>query len=190
LIFEPGFSTLDETTLLSGRGVGLDVVKKTVESIRGRISVETTSGKGTSFRITIPLSLSMMNGLMVDVGGNFYILPIDIVIETLEMPDRGTLSNGCIQLRENVLPCIDLRDILCIASGPSSLQYVIVVKYEDTRIGLVVDRILGEIKTVIKPLGKPYHNVTTVSGVSILGDGSIALFLEIDKLLRNMETAR
>ncbi len=190
LIFEPGFSTLDETTLLSGRGVGLDVVKKTVESIRGRISVETASGKGTTFRITIPLSLSMMNGLMVDVGGNFYILPIDIVIETLEMPDRSTLKNGCIQLREDVLPCIDLRNILCIVSGPPSLQYVIVVKYEDTRIGLVVDRILGEIKTVIKPLGKPYHNVTTVSGVSILGDGSIALFLEIDKLLRNMETAR
>ena len=189
-IFEPGFSTLDETTMLSGRGVGLDVVKKTIETIRGRISVETGSGTGTTFKITIPLSLSMVNGLMVELGGNFYILPIDIVLETLEMPDQSAMTNGCIQLRGNVLPCISLREILCIDSPPPPLQYVVVVKYEDAPIGFLVDHILGEIKTVIKPLGKIYHNVTSVSGVSILGDGSIALFLEIDKLIRSMEISR
>jgi two-component system chemotaxis sensor kinase CheA len=189
-IFEPGFSTLDETTMLSGRGVGLDVVKETIESIRGRISVETSAGTGTTFKITIPLSLSMMNGLMVELGGNFFILPIDIVLETLELPNHNTMSNDCIQLRGNVLPCIGLREILCIGSPPPPLQYVVIVKYEDTRIGFLVDRILGEIKTVIKPLGKIYHNITSISGVSILGDGSIALFLEIDKLIRSMETSR
>ena len=189
-IFEPGFSTLDETTMLSGRGVGLDVVKKTIETIRGRISVETSAGTGTTYKITIPLSLSMMNGLMVELGGNFFILPIDIVLETLELPNHNTMSNDCIQLRGNVLPCIGLREILCIGSPPPPLQYVVIVKYEDTRIGFLVDRILGEIKTVIKPLGKIYHNITSISGVSILGDGSIALFLEIDKLIRSMETSR
>lgn len=189
-IFEPGFSTLDASTLLSGRGVGLDAVKKTIESIRGRISVDTVSGKGTTFRITIPLSLSMINGLMVELEGGFYILPIDSVIETLELPDRSTLSNGCMQLREHVLPCIDLREVLDIVSDPSSRQYVVIVRYEDARIGLVVDRIIGETKTVIKPLGKFYQQVTTISGVSILGDGSIALFLEIDKLLHKLEISR
>ena len=189
-IFEPGFSTLNASTLLSGRGVGLDAVKKTIESLRGRIAVETVTGKGTTFRITIPLSLSMINGLMVDVGGGFYILPIDSVIETLEMPALDTLSNGCMQLREHVMPCIGLREVLDIVSDPPSRQYVVVVRYEDARIGLVVDRILGETKTVIKPLGKFYQHVTTISGISILGDGSIALFLEIDKLLHKLELSR
>jgi two-component system chemotaxis sensor kinase CheA len=189
-IFEPGFSTLEESTLLSGRGVGLDAVKKTIESIRGRISVETAAGTGTTFRITIPLSLSMMNGLMVELGEGFYILPIDSVIETLEMPDGSTLSNGCMQLREHVLPCIGLREVLAIESDPPSRPYVVVVRYEDARIGLVVDRIIGETRTVIKPLGKLYQHVTTISGVSILGDGSIALFLEIDKLLHKLELSR
>jgi two-component system chemotaxis sensor kinase CheA len=132
----------------------------------------------------------MVNGLMVELGGKFFILPIDIVLETLEMPAQSAMTNGCIQLREKVLPCIGLREILCIDSPPPPLQYGVVVKYEDTCVSFLVDRILGEIKTVIKPLGKIYHNVTSVSGVSILGDGSIALFIEVDKLIRSMESIR
>ena len=187
-IFEPGFSTLDETTMLSGRGVGLDVVKKTIESLRGKIAVETGNGTGTTFEIRIPLSLSLMNGFLVELGENLFILPMDIVLETLELSNRSAMTNGCIQLRGKILPCMDFRKILCITAPPPPLQYVVVIRhscvgYEGTSIGFLVDRILGEIKMIVKPLGRLYQNVTCVSGVSILGDGSIALFLEVDKLI-------
>jgi two-component system chemotaxis sensor kinase CheA len=196
-IFEPGFSTLDETTMLSGRGVGLDVVKKTIESLRGKIAVETGNGTGTTFRIRIPLSLSLMNGFLVELGENLFILPIDIVLETLELSNHIVMTNGCIQLRDKILPCMDFRKILCITAPPPPLQYVVVIRhscvgYEGTSsrhksVGFLVDRILGEIKMIVKPLGRLYHNVTYVSGVSILGDGSIALFLEVDKLISSVE---
>ena len=191
-IFEPGFSTLDETTMLSGRGVGLDVVKKTIESLRGKIAVETGNGTGTTFEIRIPLSLSLMNGFLVELGENLFILPMDIVLETLELSNRSPMTNGCIQLRDKILPCMDFRKILCITAPPPPLQYVVVIRhscvgYEDTSIGFLVDRILGEIKMIVKPLGRLYHKVTYVSGVSILGDGSIALFLEVDKLIKGVE---
>jgi len=186
-IFEPGFSTLDKTTMLSGRGVGLDVVKKTIESLRGKISVETGNGTGTTFEIRIPLSLSLMNGFLVELGENLFILPMDIVLETLELSNRIAMTNGCIQLRDKILPCMDFREILCITAPPPPLQYVVVIRHEGTGIGFLVDRILGEIKMIVKPLGRLYHNVTCVSGVSILGDGSIALFLEVDKLIRGVE---
>ena len=191
-IFEPGFSTLDETTMLSGRGVGLDVVKKTIESLRGKIAVKTGNGTGTTFEIRIPLSLSLMNGFLVELGENLFILPMDIVLETLELSNRSPMTNGCIQLRDKILPCMDFRKILCITAPPPPLQYVVVIRhscvgYEDTSIGFLVDRILGEIKMIVKPLGRLYHKVTYVSGVSILGDGSIALFLEVDKLIRSVE---
>lgn len=196
-IFEPGFSTLDETTMLSGRGVGLDVVKKTIESLRGKIAVETGNGTGTTFEIRIPLSLSLMNGFLVELGENLFILPMDIVLETLELSNRSPMTNGCIQLRDKILPCMDFRKILCITAPPPPLQYVVVIRrscvgYEGTgsrhkSVGFIVDRILGEIKMIVKPLGRLYHNVKCVSGVSILGDGSIALFLEVDKLIRGVE---
>jgi len=196
-IFEPGFSTLDETTMLSGRGVGLDVVKKTIESLRGKIAVETGNGTGTTFRIRIPLSLSLMNGFLVELGENLFILPIDIVLETLELSNHIVMTNGCIQLRDKILPCMDFRKILCITAPPPPLQYVVVIRhscvgYEGTSsrhksVGFLVDRILGEIKMIVKPLGRLYHKVKYVSGVSILGDGSIALFLEVDKLISSVE---
>lgn len=190
-IFEPGFSTLDTATTLSGRGVGMDVVKKTIESLRGRIDIETERGKGTTFRISIPLSLSLIDGFMVSLGDNLFILPMELVQETLELPDitaPGILANGCLQVREHPLPCLDLRKLLDIPGTSSTLQYVVVVHHEKNRVGLIVDQLLGELKTVVKPLGPFFHETTCVSGASILGDGAIALILEIEHLMAYYHT--
>ncbi len=186
-ISEPGFSTLDETTMLSGRGVGMDVVKKTVDSLRGHIDIKTHRGDGTMFQITIPLSLSLLDGFLVELGETLYIIPMDIVQETLELPDRDAITRGFIQIRDNILTCMDIHRILFLTDSPPTLQYMVIIKCGDHHVGLPVDRIRGEIKTVIKPLGKLFRNVPYVSGTCILGDGSIALCLEVEKIIRDIE---
>jgi two-component system chemotaxis sensor kinase CheA len=185
-IFEPGLSTLEDATMLSGRGVGMDVVRKVVESIRGRIDVETDEGVGTTFQISIPLSLSLIDGFMVSLGENLYILPMDLVLETMELPSaerRAAMPNGGLQVRDQLLPCLDLRKVLGITEASPAVQHVVIFRHGGTGVGLVVDRLHGEIKTVIKPLGQLYRSVVCISGASILGDGSIALFLETSKLV-------
>lgn len=185
-IFEPGFSTLEDATMLSGRGVGMDVVRKVVESIRGRIDVETEEGAGSTFQISIPLSLSLIDGFMVSLGETLYILPMDLVVETMESPSaqrRAGMPNGCLQVRDQLLPCLDLRKVLGVTDAPPKVQHVVVFRHGATGVGLIVDQLHGEIKTVVKPLGRLYRGVVCISGASILGDGSIALFLETGKLV-------
>lgn len=183
ILCAPGFSTLDQASLLSGRGVGMDSVKMVIESLRGRIDLESTEGTGTTFRFRIPLSLSVIDGFMVAVGETSCILPMELVLETLEIDAREQShlhSRGYINLRDSVLPCIPLQQIF--NTGESSSRFIIVVKHSSGRTGLVVDRFLGETKAVIKPLGRLYQNVSYVSGATILSDGTIALLLEIDML--------
>lgn len=185
-IFEPGFSTLEDATMLSGRGVGMDVVRKAVESIRGKIDVQTDAGAGTVFQISIPLSLSLVDCFMVSLGDNLYIMPMELVLETLELPDSEQLAlmpNGGLQVREQLLPCLDLRKILGVKAPVPPLRHVVIFRHDGKGVGLIVDQLHGEIKSVVKPLGQLYRNVTCVSGSSILGDGSIALFLETGKLV-------
>ncbi len=191
-IFEPGFSTLEDATMLSGRGVGMDVVRKAVESIRGRIDVETAEGGGTTFQICIPLSLSLVDGFMVSLGDNLYIMPMDLVLETMELPNaesRTVMPNGSLQVRDRLIPCLDLRSVLGVVEPSPSMQHVVVFKHGETGVGLVVDSLHGEIKTVVKPLGRLFRNVTCISGAGILGDGSIALFLETGKLIEASKSA-
>lgn len=191
-IFEPGFSTLEDATMLSGRGVGMDVVRKGVESIRGRIDVETEEGIGSTFQISIPLSLSLVDGFMMSLGDNLYIMPMDLVLETLELPpaeQRTAAPEGCLQVRDRLLPLLDLRTVLGVAEPSPPVQHVVVFRHGGTGVGLVVDQLHGEIKTVIKPLGQLYRAVTCVSGAGILGDGSIALFLETGKLVEASRNA-
>ncbi len=185
-IFEPGFSTCDDATMLSGRGIGMDVVKKTVESMRGKVDIESDEGVGTTFQISIPLSLSLVDGFMVSLGETLYILSMDVVLETLELPnaaERSTTPDGCLRIRDQLLPCLDLRDVLGSDEPVPSVRHVVVFKHGAGGVGLVVDRLLGEIKSVVKPLSHMYREVTCVSGASILGDGSIALYLETGKLV-------
>jgi len=184
-IFEPGLTTLDTANLLSGRGVGMYAVRKAVESLRGRIDVETETGIGATFQISIPLSLSLVDGFMISLDETLYIVPMDIVLETLEYPENT--QSGCLQVRGSLLPCLDLRQVIEITAPLPPRRYVVVVRYMTGQVGLIVDQLHGNMKTVIKPLGRLYRNVDFISGASILGDGSIALLFEIDKLIESAE---
>jgi len=189
LIFEPGFSTLDETTRLSGRGVGMDVVKRTVEALRGRLEVESgLDGCGTAVRIRLPLSLALIDGFMVSVGKNLFILPMEAVDETLDLPAEALqklAQHGYHSLRGEALPCIDLRTSLQINTPLPPSRSAVVVRTGKQRTGLLVDRLEGSVKAVIKPLGSIYRDLRIISGATIMGDGSIALILDIPELLKS-----
>lgn len=187
LIFEPGFSTLDEATMLSGRGVGMDVVKRTVEELRGKIDVDSTEGHGTTFRLRLPLSLALIDGFMVSVAGNRYILPMEQVDETIDLPPpqcRELERRGYLTVRGQALPCLDLSAVVKPGAVPPDARFAVVVRYGERRVGIAVDRLMGEVKAVIKPLGKIYRDARIISGATILGDGAIALIIDLPELLR------
>lgn len=187
LIFEPGFSTMDEATLLSGRGVGMDVVKRTIEELRGKIDLTSIEGQGTCFQLRLPLSLALIDGFMVMVGSDYFILPMELVDETIDLPpatEHELQQRGYLKIRGEALPCLDLNTILQPDSPKKESRFVVVVRQENRRVGLTVDRLEGEVKTVIKPLGRIYRDARIISGATILGDGAIALILDLPELLR------
>lgn len=187
LIFEPGFSTMDEATMLSGRGVGMDVVKRTIEELRGKIEVRSSEGQGTSFQLRLPLSLALIDGFMVAVGGEYYILPMEQVDETIDLPSESCeemTQRGYLNIRGEALPCLDLRGITVPCTSMPSSRFAVVVRHEGRRVGLAVDQLMGEVKAVIKPLGRLYRDARIISGATILGDGTIALILDLPELLR------
>lgn len=187
LIFEPGFSTAEAVTNLSGRGVGMDVVKRNITSLRGSIDLYSEPGQGTTVRIRLPLTLAMINGLLVEVAGGGFVVPLDIVHECIELPagERDTLrERGHIDLRGEVLPLIFLREHLALEGSLSRRENVVVVKAQGQKAGLVVDRLMGEHQTVIKPMGALFGGLRGISGSSILGNGSVALILDIPALLK------
>ena len=182
LIFEPGFSTADTISNLSGRGVGMDVVKRNVTALRGSIEVETARGVGTTIRIRLPLTLAIIDGFLVGVGESSFIVPLDRVIECVELPP-GPLGRDCMNLRGEVLPFIRLRELFRIPGESARRQNVVIVEQSGERTGLVVDSLLGELQTVIKPLGVLFSRVKCVSGSTILGNGDIALILDVGPLI-------
>ena len=187
LIFEPGFSTMDEATLLSGRGVGMDVVKRTIEELRGKIDLTSIEGQGTCFQLRLPLSLALIDGFMVMVGLDSFILPMEQVDETIDLPPVAAAElqqRGYLNIRGEALPCLDLNGVLQPDSQRPDSRFVVVVRLDGRRIGLAVDRLIGEVKAVIKPLGRIYRNARIISGATILGDGTIALILDLPELLR------
>mgnify|MGYP000861591847 CR=1 FL=1 len=187
LIFEPGFSTMEEATLLSGRGVGMDVVKRTIEELRGKIDLTSIEGQGTCFQLRLPLSLALIDGFMVMVGSDYFILPMELVDETIDLPpatEHELQQRGYLKIRGEALPCLDLNTILQPDSPKKQSRFVVVVRQEGRRVGLAVDRLMGEVKTVIKPLGRIYRDARIISGATILGDGTIALILDLPELLR------
>ncbi|WP_441005284.1 chemotaxis protein CheA [Xanthomonas sp. WHRI 1810A] len=187
LIFEPGFSTAEAVTNLSGRGVGMDVVKRNITSLRGSIDLYSEPGQGTTVRIRLPLTLAMINGLLVEVAGGGFVVPLDVVHECIELPagERNTLrERGHIDLRGEVLPLIFLREHLALEGSLSRRENVVVVKAQGQKAGLVVDRLMGEHQTVIKPMGALFGGLRGISGSSILGNGSVALILDIPALLK------
>jgi two-component system chemotaxis sensor kinase CheA len=182
LIFEPGFSTAAAVSNLSGRGVGMDVVKRNVAALRGSIEVETTRGIGTTIRIRLPLTLAIIDGFLVGVGQSSFIVPLDRVTECVELPP-GQLGRECMNLRGEVLPFIRLRQLFHIPGPPARRQSVVIVEQSGQRTGLVVDALLGELQTVIKPLGVLFSRVRCISGSTILGNGEIALILDVGPLI-------
>jgi len=187
LILEPGFSTASEVTEFSGRGVGMDVVRRNVEALRGVISIESRAGVGTTITIRLPLTLAIIRGFAVGVNEETYIMPLDAVIECIELPRDGSeefASRGVINLRGQALPYVRLRDCFRLGGQPTERENVLVLRYHDQRVGLVVDRLFGENQTVIKPLSRTLGELPGVSGSAILGNGRVALILEVEGLLR------
>jgi two-component system chemotaxis sensor kinase CheA len=187
LILEPGFSTASEVTEFSGRGVGMDVVRRNVEALRGVISIDSRASLGTTITIRLPLTLAIIRGFAVGVDEETYIMPLDAVIECIEFPRDGSeefASRGVINLRGQALPYVRLRDCFRMGGQPTERENVLVLRYHDQRVGLVVDRLFGENQTVIKPLSRTLGDLPGVSGSAILGNGRVALILEVEGLLR------
>lgn len=185
LIFRPGFSTADKVSSISGRGVGMDVVKKDITSLGGTVTTTTKAGLGTCFTLKIPLTLAIIEGILVKIGENYYVLPLSNVDQCLhfntENTRKGTFCSS-IKIRDEMIPYIDLRTFFGMEEGRPEAQQMVIVNDQDTKIGIVIDQVIGNHQTVIKPLGKLYQNVEGLSGATILGDGSVALILDIYKL--------
>lgn len=189
LVLEAGFSTADQVTNLSGRGVGMDVVKRNVEALRGSIDITSEAGAGSKVSIRLPLTLAIIDGFMVGVGESCYVIPLDMVIECIEMDDADTSGNseqGYINLRGEVLPFIQLGELFEETGKQNSHQNIVVVEFAGYKAGIVVDELLGEFQTVIKPMGKILQEVRGVSGATILGTGDVAVILDIPNLVQRV----
>jgi two-component system chemotaxis sensor kinase CheA len=180
-VFEPGFSTAESLTSLSGRGVGMDVVKRNITALRGGVGIRSEEGKGTTVTVRLPLTLAIINGFQVAVGKSNFVLPLENIDECVEFP--GESGHDFTNLRGGLLPFVRLREVFGTTEPASRRQSIVVVKHAGERAGLVVDALLGEFQTVIKPLGKIFRNVECVSGSSILGNGEVALILDVPALV-------
>lgn len=186
MIFAPGFSTAAAVTNLSGRGVGMDVVKRTIEGLRGSIDVQSTEGEGSLIGLRIPLTLAIIDGLLVRVGTGRYVIPLTAVEECIELSLEDDLRHrgrSLITLREKLVPFLRLRELFATDTRPDPFQKIVVVSTPQGRVGLVVDQIIGNHQTVIKPMSALHRDAATFAGATILGDGEVALILDIAQLI-------
>lgn len=186
LIFEAGLSTAKEVTNISGRGVGMDVVRRNIEALRGTIDVESEIDVGTTIRIRLPLTLAIIDGFLVGVDNASYVIPLDMVIECVELSDEdrvASMNRNYISLRGEVLPFIRLREMFAHETDSIKRENIVVVQYAGRKAGIVVDELLGELQTVIKPLGKIFSQLSGISGSTILGSGDVAVILDVAALV-------
>lgn len=186
LIFAPGFSTAKEVTSLSGRGVGMDVVKRTIDGLRGKIELSTRPGEGTTATLRLPLTLAIIEGMLVRVGNGRYSIPLSAVEECVELPaEVATHSRGrnFLDIRGSLVPFLRLRDMFNTPGEADTHQKVVIISSGEGRAGLVVDQIIGNNQTVIKQLSKLHTDLETFSGATILGDGTVALILDTSRLV-------
>jgi len=187
LIFQPGFSTAKTVTDVSGRGVGMDVVRQRVDSLRGTIEVVSKPGVGTTVTLRLPLTLAIIDGLLVGVGSACFVLPLANTLECIELT-RADIerANGkhLANVREELVPYIRLREHFNIRTEPPAIEQIMIVETEEGRFGFVVDQVLGNCQTVIKNLGRFYRHVQVVSGATILGNGTVALILDPERLAK------
>jgi two-component system, chemotaxis family, sensor kinase CheA len=185
LIFQPGFSTAKQVTDISGRGVGMDVVRKSVESLRGTIDVASKPGQGTQVTLRLPLTLAIIDGLLVNVGQAFFVLPLASALECIELTGEDIQrANGkqVAEVRGQLIPYIRLRERFNMRGERPAIEQIMVVETAEGRCGFVVDKVLGNHQTVIKNLGRFYRQAQVVSGATILGNGTVALILDPERL--------
>lgn len=190
LILAPGFSTARNVTSVSGRGVGLDVVKKTIDSLRGTIEISSETGAGTTITLRLPLTLAIIEGLLVRIGGEHFVMPLSFVKECVELM-RGEAGNGggrnIANVRGEIIPYIRLRDQFGMHGEAPEIQQIVITETNGDRLGFVVDTVIGGHQTVIKNLGRFYREAEGLSGATILGDGTVALILDVPRLAQIAE---
>ena len=189
-IFAPGFSTAATVTSVSGRGVGMDVVKRGIEGLRGSISVDSVHGTGTTITLKIPLTLAIIDSLLVKIGKDHYVLPLAAVEECVELTDddiKNSHGRNLANVRGAIIPYIPLRRHFSITGPRPEIEQIVIADIHGSKVGFVVDHVVGEHQTVIKSLGKMYRDVKGVSGATILGDGTVALILDMGVLLQDIE---
>jgi two-component system chemotaxis sensor kinase CheA len=186
LLFAPGFSTAECVTDLSGRGVGMDVVRRNIESLRGSVVLSSVEGEGSTIEIRLPLTLAIIDGFLVAVGTSRFIFPLETVVEVIEsrMPPTGSdhRARTCVELRGRLLPVLDLRELYGLDSAPPERVSVVVIQSGGRQYGVVVDALLGQHQTVIKPMGRMFRSLRGISGSSILGNGEVALIIDVNAL--------
>ncbi|PKO87042.1 MAG: chemotaxis protein CheA [Betaproteobacteria bacterium HGW-Betaproteobacteria-12] len=185
LIFEPGFSTVDKVSNLSGRGVGMDVVRRNIQALRGAVDVASVDGQGATFTIRLPLTLAIIDGFLVGVDKAAYVIPLDTVVECIELKNLPSDRNF-LNLRGEALPFIRLRELFEIDGASPPRESIVVVQFAGQRAGIVVDQLMGEFQTVIKPLGAMFRHLRGIGGSTILGSGEVALILDVAALVHSV----
>ncbi|KIH75457.1 CheA signal transduction histidine kinase [Geoalkalibacter ferrihydriticus] len=190
LIFGAGFSTAQNVTNVSGRGVGMDVVRRAIEALRGSIDIRSEKGKGTTIRVRIPLTLAIIESLLVAIGKERFVLPLSLVEECIELTAQDVAAahgRNLVRVRDQLVPYLPLRRWFAMDAARPDIEQVVITTLEGRRVGFVVDQVIGEHQTVIKSLGRMYRDVQGISGATILGDGSVALILDVPQLVHGAE---
>jgi two-component system, chemotaxis family, sensor kinase CheA len=188
LVFQAGFSTAESVTDLSGRGVGLDVVRRNIDTLRGTVDIASTAGKGSVITIRLPLTLAIIEGFSVRVGREVFIVPLEHVTECTELPaaQRNNDASGVLSLRGEPLPYVRLRRAFSVTGELPQKENIVVVRINDFHAGIAVDELLGGMQTVVKPLGRAFRAVHGIAGSTVLGDGRVGLIIDVPSLLRGV----
>jgi len=188
LVFHAGFSTAESVTDLSGRGVGLDVVRRNIDTLRGTVEITSTAGKGSTILIRLPLTLAIIEGFSVKVGTETFVVPLEHVTECTELPaeQRNSEASGILSLRGTALPYVRLRRVFGLQGEAPKKENIVVVKINEFHAGIAVDELLGGMQTVVKPLGRAFRGVHGIAGSTVLGDGRVGLIIDVPSLLRGV----
>jgi two-component system, chemotaxis family, sensor kinase CheA len=190
MIFMAGFSTAKKVTNVSGRGVGMDVVRKAIENLRGLVEVNSKKGEGTQITLKLPLTLAIIDGLLVNISQDFFVMPLSSVVECIELTQQdidNSHGRHLVNIRGDIIPYVNLRERFMISGSRPDIEQVVIADIKGTRVGFLVDKVVGQHQTVLKTLGRVYKDIEGISGATILGDGTLALILDVLKLAEKEE---